>query len=242
MRMMFHDRRHGFDDMLAARAPGAALSAFRRLPPPSLFPVADGLYVHVSFANESGEALASNGLVVVGRQGALLVDTAATHEDTARLIDAVDRLTSGAPLQVYVTEARADRLGGLAAVHERGLRSLGHETTVAAAMSAGLPLPRADWQGEAMAFEVGERLIEVFHPGAAQTRANTLVYVEDADCLYGGSLIRPSADLRCPAQPIAPQPLQSTIDRFGSPGIVVPGRGEPSDGSLLALNLAALSA
>lgn len=217
-------RRHGLDDALAAMA-------LNRLPAPRLYPVADGIYIHVSYRDEDGRPQPSNGLLVVGRHGALLVDTAATPADTSRLIDKIDRLTSGAPLQVYVTEARPDVLGGLGAVHERGLASLGHETTAAAALAAGLPPPRADWQGEAMAFEVGDRLIEIFHPGAGQSRINTLVYVEDADCLFGGSLIPPWGNTPGPGGQAA---LRAAVARFHYPAIVVPGWGRPGDGDLLA--------
>lgn len=192
--------------------------------PPALLPVAPGIFVHVTAVPGAPDA---NGLLVVGRDGALLVDIAATDDETRRLIEAVERLTHGMPLQVYLTEARPERLGGLAAVHDRGLRSLGHETTLAAAMARGLPLPRSGWNGEALAFEVGARPIEAFHPGAALTRRNTVVYVGDADLLHGGSLVGGDGDDAAA--------LSATRARFGSPAIVVPGRGAPGDHRLLSL-------
>ncbi|MCF4164301.1 hypothetical protein L2U69_01405 [Zavarzinia compransoris] len=201
----------------------AAIKGDQDPAPPALLPVAPGIFVHVTATDG---APASNGLLVVGHDGALLVDIAATTAETRRLIDAVERLTRGAPLQVYVTEARPERLGGLAVVHERGLRSLGHETTLAAAMARGLPLPRSGWNGETLAFEVGARQIEAFHPGAALTRGNTVVYVGDADLLHGGSLIGGDDDVAAA--------LTATRARFGAPAIVIPGRGAPGDHRLLS--------
>lgn len=222
-----------------------ALKAGGRVPAPVLERVADGVYLHTSWIARPQGLASSNGLVVVGRNAALLIDTAATEADTAFLLERVDQLTSGAPLLVYATHAHADRLGGLALINQRGERSLAHETTIAAAMSRGLPVPREGWTGEAMAFEIGDRQIELFHPGGALTRDNTVAYIEDVDLLYGGAMVSPAgANGLAPEADAAswPSALQALTNRFGAPAVVIPGHGPAGGGDLLAHSLALATA
>ncbi|MFA5119866.1 hypothetical protein [Zavarzinia sp.] len=207
------------------------------VPTPELRRIADGIYLHTSFDHDArGALIASNGLVVVGLNAALLIDTAWTAADTERLLGTVDRLTTGAPLGFYGSEAETDRLGGLDALHARHLPSLAHETTVAAALSRGLPVPATGWAGEALSFDVGGRQLEVFHPGAARTRGNTVVYIEDSGLLFGGAMVLPAAEAARDSAAPRRHALRSVIARFGRPRIVVPGRGAIGDGGLLAVN------
>jgi metallo-beta-lactamase class B len=222
------------------------LGAMDRPPAPTLERIADGVYLHTSWAETADGLIPSNGLVVVGRNGTLMIDTAGTEADTALLIERIDQLSSGAPLLVYATHAHVDRLGGLGLINRRGERSMAHETTVAAAMSRGLAVPTESWIGEAMAFEIGDRQIELFHPGGAHTRDNTVVYLEDVDLLYGGCMVRPAnastlghlADADLATWPTA---LSNLVSRFGHPAIVVPGHGPVGDGTLLTHSLALAS-
>ncbi len=88
----------------------------------------------------------------------------------------------------------------------------------------------------ARAFDLGDRLVELVHPGRGHTAGDTVVAVADADVMFAGDLVEESA-ARDGVPGFGPDsyPLEwpATLDLVSSllneASVVVPGHGQPVD-------------
>lgn len=222
----------------------AALGAARPLaaadvPPLSLREVAEGVWMHTSWLHIEGQAVPSNGAVVLGQDGVLLIDTAWTNEQTTELLERIEGLAPRGPLTLLVTHAHQDRMGGIEAVRRRSRTILAHVETARWAAQTGLGTVETTWDGTSHVLSAGGRRVELLYPGPAHTRDNIVAFVEDVRLLFGGCMIRGLAarDLgnvqdadRCHW----PQATAMVSERFAALArLVIPGHGEPGDAGLL---------
>lgn len=170
----------------------AARAGDDALPAPSLEKIADGVWIHKSYAMAPGYGkMLSQGLVVDMGDDLLLVDTAWTDEETAALLKLVEDAAGRKPTLAVVTHAHRDKMGGMKTLHAAGVKTLAHPLTNEDAPKRGLlPADAAilDGQDEET---LGAGAVTVFYPGAGHTRDNIVVYVPRAKVLFGGCLIRP---------------------------------------------------
>jgi glyoxylase-like metal-dependent hydrolase (beta-lactamase superfamily II) len=198
-----------------------------------------------------------NVTVVEGPAGLLVVDTnaseAAGHEVLADL-----RRLSPAPLVAAVnTHVHFDHTFGNGVFAAEGVEIVAHE-----AVAEALPGHAADIRGQAAAdldedpryaelvdthavvphrtfssaltFDLGDRLVELVHPGKGHTDGDVVVRVPDADVLLAGDLVEESA-LRGGAPGYGddswpmewPLTLDLVLDLVGPATVVVPGHGAP---------------
>jgi glyoxylase-like metal-dependent hydrolase (beta-lactamase superfamily II) len=167
-------------------AAGFSLGPWREL--------ADGVLVCVA------EPEAVNLGLVLGRTGALLVDTGSSPAQGAALRAAVERVTDLPLAGVVVTHAHSDHAFGLAAFPD--VPTLGHETvpaalaspaTAEAARTLGVDpatlVPPAREIAVAVAIDLGGRRVEIAHLGPGHTAGDLVVVVPDADLLFVGDLV-----------------------------------------------------
>lgn len=209
--------------------------------------LADGVWLHTSYKSLPGVGpLLSNGLIVRAGDGLLLVDTAWNDEQTQKIIEWAQN-TLGMPIKyAVVTHAHDDKMGGVGALHRRGIRTLALHLTNEAARTRGL-VPTS----ETLTLQKGEATriggVEVFYPGGGHSEDNVVVYVEGAEVLFGGCLIRPgaseslgnTADANVEHWDLAVESLQR---RYGEARHVVPSHGPPGDVTLLAHTIALVRA
>ncbi len=160
--------------------------------------IAPDVWQHTSYLDLPGfGSVPSNGLIVVDGDGAILVDTAWTDDQTAQLLQwAQARL--GKPVRVAIlTHAHSDKMGGMAALHAANIATYAHETSNAIAPDKGL-LPARN----ALVFDADGELtgarpaafgpLRVFYPGPGHTRDNITVGIGAASLAFGGCLIKGS--------------------------------------------------
>ena len=196
--------------------------------------------MHVSWIAYPSGFSPSNGLVILGRDAMLIVDTPCSSAQTE---DMLDRMVGYDDKKLVITHAHGDRMAGFAAMQARGIPSFAHDTTVKAAVERTQGVIDESWSGETHALDIGGRKVELFYPGPAHTSDNTVVYIEDCAVLYGACLARAldrdnlgglgSADV-CHW----PQAVRALQERYSQARIVVPGHGDPGDLSLLSHTLA----
>ncbi|HXV77254.1 MAG TPA: subclass B1 metallo-beta-lactamase [Candidatus Polarisedimenticolaceae bacterium] len=193
--------------------------------------IAPGVWRHESVQRQ-GELgpVAANGLIVVGRSAAALVDTPWTDGQTALLFDWVRASFDVEIEHVVVTHSHADCSGGLAEAHRRGARSYGHRATAEIARAGRAPEPGVTFADEHR-IDLDGTGLELRYFGAGHTRDNIVVWISPAKVLFGGCLVKPEgagagyigeADLAA-----WPDTVRAVLAAFPEARVVVPGHGEP---------------
>jgi len=152
--------------------------------------------------------------LVGGSDGLVVVDTHGSAEVARTIVDDVRRLGVGTPTAIVNTHAHWDHWFG----NDVLVRAFGdvpiHATEVAMAemVAAGdrpSPEPFADHPrgteilqttlrppdrgfSSALALDLGDRAVELVHPGRGHTAGDLVVRVPDADVLVGGDLVEES--------------------------------------------------
>jgi metallo-beta-lactamase class B len=202
----------------------------------SVRPLGHGLWRHVSTAEVPGFGLVpSNGLVVVGSQGALLIDTPWTRPQTRRLLAWVHHALGVEVKEAIVTHSHADRIGGIDEL--AGVRVHALPATTALAARHGHPFQAVALPDEASLALVG-LTVETFFPGAGHTGDNLVVWLPAWQLLFGGCFIKSAqaqglgnvedADVASWRSGV-----QRVIARYPEAVTVVPGHGEPGGPALL---------
>jgi glyoxylase-like metal-dependent hydrolase (beta-lactamase superfamily II) len=195
--------------------------------------------------------------VVAGAAGLLVVDTNAS-ERAARAVLADLRRLSTAPLVAAVnTHVHFDHTFGNGVFAAEGAQVVAHEEAAAA-----LPAHAADIRAQAAAeadederyaelvateelvptrtfssaltLDLGDRVVELVHPGRGHTSGDLVVRVPEADVLLAGDLVEESAARQgvpgfgSDSWPMEwPTTLDLVLSLVGPDTVVVPGHGAP---------------
>ncbi len=208
---------------------------------------------------------AVNVTVVAGSLGAIVVDTGASGAVGARIADDVRRLGVGEVLAVLDTHWHFDHSFGndalLAAWPQA--RLIAHETAAAELAEQGEPWRRSaaadpaephaaelgatvlrvpgETFSSVTVLDLGDRQVEVLHPGAGHTGGDAVVRVGDADTVVVGDLVEATADgdgatpaFGPDSHPLAwPSALDVVLDLLTPTTVVVPGHGGVVDRDLV---------
>lgn len=178
--------------------------------------VAEGVY---AYEQAPGGWCVSNAGIVVGGDGALVVDTLSTIPRARRLAEWVDKLAAGPGRTVVNTHFHGDHAFGNQ-VFAPGTRIIAHEDMRSAMVTTGLALtglwPRVDW-GEIelrppnvtfrdrLTLHVGERQVELICVGPAHTDHDVVVWLPEERVLFAGTSscrasLRSPSSVRWPAR------------------------------------------
>jgi cyclase len=166
----------------------------------TLEPVAEDVY---AYTQQPGGWCLSNAGVVVGPDGAMIVDTLATQARANRLRESVDALGAGPRRIVVNTHHHGDHIFGNQAFGA-GATVVAHEQARTEMAETGLALtrlwPQVQW-GEvrivlpALTFtdrltvHLGERRAELIHVGPAHTTNDVVVWLPDERVLFAGDVV-----------------------------------------------------
>jgi glyoxylase-like metal-dependent hydrolase (beta-lactamase superfamily II) len=199
-----------------------------------------------------------NVTVVGGDRGLLVVDTHASELAGRRVVDDVRRLAAGEVIGVVNTHEHFDHTFGNAAFrHEYDAVPIhAHEVAAERTVRAGQRikdlydtephdshrdevqrtdvLPADRTFSSAVALDLGDRMVELVHPGRGHTAGDLVVRVPDADVLLAGDLVEESA-LRNGVPGFGedcypmdwPLSLDIVLGLTGPADVVVPGHGAP---------------
>ena len=195
--------------------------------------------------------------VVAGDRGLVVVDTHGSAAAGRRVLDDVRRLGAGEVVAVVNTHAHFDHAFGNIAFREAdpGVPIHAHEDAVAALRAMSPAEIAATWAGgaddprheEVLATEVvlpdhtfssatvldlGDRVLELVHPGPAHTAGDLVVLVPDAQVLLAGDLVEESGPpaLGADSFPMQwPLSLDIVLGLTTGASTVVPGHGAVVD-------------
>jgi len=192
-----------------------------------------------------------NVTLVGGTAGLLVVDTHSSSRAAREVVDDVRRLGAGSVVGVVNTHEHFDHTFGNAVFLETfgAIPVHAHEVAAARTVSAGERIkaeyaasddPHAEEVIEtgivpadvtfssALAIDLGDRAVELVHPGPGHTSGDLVVRVPDADVVLAGDLVEESAPpaygLDC--HPLDwPRALDLVLQLIGPDTAVVPGHG-----------------
>ena len=201
-----------------------------------IVPVGGGVWRHISHSYYAGYGwFPSNGLLIEGTGGLLMIDTAWGEDSAREVLDWAE--TRGGVQALIVTHAHEDRNGGLEEVHRRGIPSYGLEATSTLGVAAGVP-PLSNPFERKLSLQPFGVEGEAYFPGPGHSQDNIVVWLSEPKLLFGGCMVRErsathlgnavAADLD--AWPRAIARLQA---RYRHAEIVVPGHGEPGGPDIL---------
>lgn len=200
--------------------------------------------------------------VVVGTDGVLVVDTRASGAQGRRLAEDVRRLAPHVPVRWVVNthqhfdhtfgnaafegatiQAHENAASGLVAAGDRIKDAIRADPTLDPehpaitaevldeVLATGYRLPDETFSSAAV-IDLGDRYVELAHPGRGHTDGDLVVRVPDADVVFGGDLVEQSAD---PSYGSDCFPLDWAgsldlmIGMLTPRTVVVPGHGTPVD-------------
>ncbi|MEV0291045.1 MULTISPECIES: MBL fold metallo-hydrolase [unclassified Kribbella] len=162
--------------------------------------------------------------LVVGSDGALVIDTRATTDQAEQLATHIRELTDAPVRWVVNTHAHFDHVVGNSVFADATVYL--HENAAAEENLAGTTF------SVAKVIDLGDRRVELLHLGNAHTSGDTVVVVPDAEVFFVGDLVEESAP---PSYGADSFPLEwpDTIDRvigmLSETAKVVPGHGAVVD-------------
>jgi glyoxylase-like metal-dependent hydrolase (beta-lactamase superfamily II) len=211
-----------------------------------------------------------NVTVVAGANGLLVVDTNASETAARATLADLRRLTTAPVLVAVNTHVHFDHSFGNGVFLAEGAELVAHEEAALA-----LPTHAADIVAQAAAeadedpryaelvatdpvvpqrtfssaltLDLGDRLVELVHPGRGHTDGDIVVRVPDADTMLTGDLVEESTlrggvpGLGKDSYPLEwPLTLDLVLNLIGPDTVVVPGHGAPVDRDYVQEQRAAL--
>jgi metallo-beta-lactamase class B len=203
-----------------------------------IYRLAPGIWRHVTYKEmEEWGRVPANGLIVIDQDKAIMVDTPWTPEQTAVLLDWVEKNLKAKVEAVIVSHSHVDCLGGLPEIHKRGITSIGLKKTRELALAAGVEAPKRTFTDE-YKINVGKKEVELYYPGPGHTDDNIVTWIADEKVLFGGCLVKAGdatnlgntaeADLAA-----WPATLTKVKSRYPQARLVVPGHGDPGGPELI---------
>lgn len=198
-----------------------------------------------------------NVIVVAGSRGAVVVDTHASEVAAREVVDDLSRVTAAGPVVAIVnTHEHFDHtFGNAAMIHAFGAVGVhAHEVAAARTVSSGDRVkqhyaadPDSPRREEVLATEIvpadrtfsstavldlGDRQVELVHPGRGHTGGDVVVRVADADVVLAGDLVEESAPpfIGEDAYPLEwSGALDVVLGLVDEDSLVVPGHGAVVD-------------
>jgi glyoxylase-like metal-dependent hydrolase (beta-lactamase superfamily II) len=195
-----------------------------------------------------------NVTLIEGEAGLLVVDTHTSLEAGRAVLSDLRRVSSRPLVGIVNTHEHFDHTFGNAAFLEDGaVPVIAHETAAANTVASGelekgsdrtrsdprgrevveTPIVPADTTFSSVtAVDLGDRAVELVHPGRGHTGGDLVVRLDDADVLLAGDLVEESgmpafgADCFPMEWPLA---LDLVLNLVGPGTVVVPGHGAPVD-------------
>lgn len=150
----------------------------------------DSVFIHTSYHEVEGWGrVASNGLLVVKNGRALMVDTPMDTELTKELLEYLKEEMSIEVVKFVAGHFHNDCIGGIDYIHEQGIESISSAMTARMCKEEGLTIPKINFE-KYLKVDVNGREVYCEYYGPGHTWDNIVVWVPDANILFGGCMVK----------------------------------------------------
>ncbi|MDR3676173.1 MAG: subclass B1 metallo-beta-lactamase [Acidobacteriota bacterium] len=194
-------------------------------------PLTEHTWLVSSVSNiESFGDVQSNAVLAVGPRESVLVDTPATNEQTALVLDWAEQQLHRPVRHLVMTHWHQDRMGGIDIALKRQVATYALGKTIELARQHGLSLPEHELRSQDHLALSGV-LLETYYPGHGHTADNIVVWIGLDHVLDGGCFVksmnaRTLGNLAEINVPLWSKGVASVRRRYPGAGIVVPGHGD----------------
>jgi glyoxylase-like metal-dependent hydrolase (beta-lactamase superfamily II) len=124
--------------------------------------------------------------LIAGESGLVVVDTNSSIELAETTLAATRRISSAPIVAAVNTHAHFDHVLGNAVFSAAGAGLIAHEQAALAITDSQVPERTFS---SALALDLGDRVLELIHPGRGHTDGDIVIRVPDADVLFAGDLV-----------------------------------------------------
>jgi len=191
----------------------------------------DSVFVHVTWENsEQYGRFPSNGLVIIKKGEALMVDTPMDNATTRVLTEYVENRFNVKMVKLIIGHYHNDCMGGQEYIQSRNIESIANSMTIAKCREMGLPLPSRGFD-DSLSFDFHGEKITCRYFGGGHTFDNITVWLPEQKILFGGCLIKSinSTGLGNIADAVVDEwdiTVQNVMHEYPSMDFVVPGHGD----------------
>ena len=196
----------------------------------------DSVWVHTSYYEIGGVLRPHNGLVVLTNSGLVLVNAPWTGNQMDSLDKLVIEQFNSRFTDAIVTDVAAEYTGGLRCLKKKDIRLTCLDRVAQNVVEIGLIEPDTVLDGDEACITYGDVDFEIFFPGAGYSDNNTIVWIDEYNLLYAGNLVKEYGASSLGNSRVSrawPDSLTNILSRYDSIEIVVPGRGQWGDASLI---------
>ncbi len=194
-------------------------------------PVADRVFVAALEPHRVNVGL------IVGDDGAMLVDTGNTAEQGAEVRSSAEEFAGVPVTHVVLTHDHHDHVGGLAGVRAAGEVSVvAHENLTSVEVTRALVV--------AVSLDLGAQRVEIINFGSAHTDSDVVVFVPAASTVFVGDLLEEGADPQFDERTALgnwPTFLDGILGATTASTVFVPGHGAAVDRDFAFIQRAELS-
>ncbi|WP_291861255.1 subclass B1 metallo-beta-lactamase [Marinilabilia sp.] len=196
-----------------------------------LIHIQDSIFVHVTWhhLNDFGR-FPSNGLILVKKGQALMIDTPIDDDKTERLTKYLKDSMSVDLTKLIIGHFHDDCLGGLGYLQSIGIESIANSMTVEKCQEIGLLLPSTSFT-DSLTFNFNGEQIDCRYFGAGHSFDNITVWISNKKILFGGCLIKSvdSKGLGNLSDAVVndwDNTIEKVMKRYPEIKTVIPGHGE----------------
>jgi metallo-beta-lactamase class B len=202
--------------------------------------VADGVWLHRSYAMVGGYKTPSNGLLLETNKSLVLIDTAWNEEETERILDFARASIKRPIAACFITHSHQDRAGGIRAINKASIPVYMTSMTYALLTKGAFAFAYRPVLNGSVAIDGLALTIDYFGPTHAPD--NIAIWDGRDALLFAGCMIKSLdardvgnvADADLANWPVA---LSKLKDKYPGVRIAVPGHGDPGDARLIGHTL-----
>lgn len=199
--------------------------------------ISKNVYQHISYLfNNDLEMISCNGMIVVHKGKAIILDTPTNEQNSAELIKCVTNKMGCKIQAVVVTSFNTDCLGGLKSFHRNNIRSYASNETIMLAKKENLIEPQQGFN-TTCTFTIGDKKVYLEHFEEKNNKGSIVGYFPDDQVIFGGRLIKENGltlnNVQEVNTKIGVKTLQKIKSKYSGSKIVIPGHGESGGPELL---------